>query len=442
MSKKNETMLKEAPIGKLLFKMSTPAIFSIIMYSLYNIIDTIYIGKWVGTQAMGGLTVAFPFQMILGAVATTAGAGAASLISRCLGKEDYQKANRTAGNTFITFWAVALLLTTLGLIFINPLLNILGTTENILAYAKDYLTIILLGIVFSTGFSSIIRAEGNIKFSMYLWIIPIFVNIILDPIFIFGFKMGVRGAALATVLSQLTSFCMSMYYFFLSGKSSLKITFNQLKPDFKLISEIFVLGFPAFIQQVSASLSMIIVNNFLRGYGGDIAISTFGIVNRITMFLIIPINGLVQAFQPIVGYNYGSEDYARVKSTIKLSAIVTSCYGLFVLLIVQLFPDFLVSIFSNDVELITLGSKIIRIMNLTLPIMGIQYLGTIYFQAIGKPTMSLLLLLVNQFIFFIPILILMSTLYGLNGIWFSFPIGSLLTFMITLVLVRKNIKSM
>ncbi len=439
---KNETMLREAPIGKLLLKLTTPAIFSVLMYNLYNIIDTIYIGRWVGTQAMGGLSIAFPFQMILGAVASTSGAGAASVISRCLGKKDYEKANNAAGNTFIIFWSIALLLTAVGLIFLNPLLHVLGTTEEIFNYAKDYLTIILLGTVFSTGFSSIIRAEGNVKFSMYLWIVPIFVNIVLDPIFIFGFRMGVKGAALATVISQITAFSMSMYYFFLSGKTSLKITLSHLKPNFILIKEILIVGAPSFFRQITASLSMIIINNFLRHYGGDLAISTNGILGRINMFIYIPIYGFSQAFQPIVGYNYGSENYTRVKQTVKYSAIITSCYGILTFLIIQLFPGLLIGIFSKDQELITLGSRVFRIFNLFLPLFSAQFLTPLYFQSIGKPSKALLLMLLNQYIIYFPIVIIMSKLYGLDGIWFSTPINALFSFVIALVFILKDLKTL
>ena len=239
--------------------MSIPSIIGILSYNLYNVVDTIYISRGIGAYAAGGLAITFPLFILLAAISSTLGSGAASIISRALGKMEMGKANRVAANTFAIFWTVAILITIFGLIYVEELLYAMGVTENLMPYAREYTRIILLGAVTSTGFSSLIRAEGSSKYAMYQWVIPVSANIILDPIFIFVFHLGLQGAAIATVISQCISVVMSVYYFFFSGKSHLNIKLRHFLPDLKIIGEILIIGLPSFIQMASYSLTIVII---------------------------------------------------------------------------------------------------------------------------------------------------------------------------------------
>jgi len=308
-------------ISSLLLKMSAPAIVGMMVQALYNLVDTIFVGRGVGTMGIAGLTIAFPIQMISMAVAQTIGIGGASIISRSLGSDDPERAERTMGNIFLLVIAISSITTILGLIFIEPILRFFGATETILPYSMEYMKVILLGTVFfsfAVASNSIVRSEGNAKVAMFTMLISAGLNIILDPIFIFVFNMGIRGAAIATVLSQATT-AIYLVYYFVYGKSVISFKIKNLKPDFKIIYETFVIGASSFARQVSGSFIAIILNNTLAFYGGDLAIAAYGIINRLLMFTFMPLFGVVQGLQPIVGYNYGAKQYDRVKETIFLS---------------------------------------------------------------------------------------------------------------------------
>lgn len=362
MGNKNQTLLGEASIGKLIWKMSIPSIIGVMAYNIYNIIDTIFIAKGVGTNAAGGLAVSFPLFLFLAAVTTTLGSGAASVMSRAFGEKDYEKANKTAANTFVLFYVIALLVTIFGLVFLNQLLYAMGVTNALLPYARNYTRIILIGAVTSTAYSSLIRAEGSSKYAMYVWVIPMLMNIILDPIFIFGFHMGVTGAAVATVIAQCVSVVMSIYYFFLSGQSSLKIKLRHFIPNGKILQEIIFIGMPSFIQMFGYSISIIIINQILKKYGGDLSISTYGIVSKINTFLIIPMNGIVQGIQPIIGYNYGAQKKQRVRETMKKASFITGLYGIIISLSLIVLAEPIMYIFTSDPAVIRMGSYILKII--------------------------------------------------------------------------------
>ncbi|MFW2504170.1 MATE family efflux transporter [Clostridium diolis] len=439
MKGKNELFLKEMSIEKLLISMSLQTTLSIIMYSLYNIINMIYVSRFIGTYAVGGLVVSSPIFIVLGAVSTTLGSGAASVISRSLGETDYEKANKSAANTFLIFGITALIISIIGLSLLDPLVYLLGATDKLASYSKDYLRVILFGAITSTAFSSIIRAEGNAKFSTYLWVIPVIINMILDPIFIIVLKMGVTGVAIATVISQICSVLMSMYYFFVSGKSMLKISVRHFKPSIMIIREIIAIGIPSFIQQASSSILIIIMNNILKVYGGDLTISAYGITSRLSTFLIIPQTGLVQGVQPIIGYNFGAGEFHRVRKAVKLSSIAVASYGVIVFIISQLIPKTLLSIFSSDKSVVELGAIILRYITITFPFTGMQNVAAAFFQSTGKFITSLVLSLCSNNLCYIPILLIMSKLFGIKGIWLSFPIASVLSFIILLIFINKKL---
>ncbi|HER24478.1 MAG TPA: MATE family efflux transporter [Candidatus Atribacteria bacterium] len=438
--------LGEEKISKLLLNLSVPATVGMFVNALYNLVDTIFVGRGVGAIAIGGLTVAFPIQMVIMAFAMMIGIGAASAISRSLGEKNIERADYVAGNSFLCVIISSAIISTLGLIFTEPILRIFGSTETILPYAKDYITIILWGsIFFSFGMSSnnLIRAEGNAKVAMATMLIGAILNIILDPIFIFIFKLGVKGAALATIISQFISFLYILTYLY-SGKSSLKIKLHHLKPKINIIKEIFAVGSAAFSRQISGSVVAIVVNNSLRVFGGDIALIIVGILHRVTMFVFMPLFGVIQGMQPIVGFNYGAKKLDRVKEAVKLSLITTIVIATFGWLIIEFFPFTVISMFTRDAEIVEKGSSIMRIVISMIPIIGIQIVGAALFQSLGKAVPSLILSLLRQVLLFIPLVIILPRVLslGLLGIWIAYPAADILSVTLTALFLRSELKKM
>lgn len=438
--------LGEEKISKLLVKLSLPATFGMMVTALYNLVDTIFVGRGVGAIAIGGLTIAFPIQMVIMAFAQMIGIGAASAISRSLGAKDIEKANYVAGNSFLLIAILSSIIAVIGLTFTESMLRLFGATDTILPYAKDYITIILWGsIFFSFAMSSnnLIRAEGNAKVAMATMLIGAILNMILDPIFIFIFKLGIKGAALATIISQFISFLYILIYLY-SGKSSLKIKLHHLKPRMHIITEIFTVGFAAFARMVTGSIVAIVVNNSLRIFGGDIALIIMGILHRIIMFLFMPLFGVIQGMQPIVGFNYGAKKFDRVKEAIKLSLITTTAIVTFGWLIAELFPFAIIGIFTRDIEIIEKGSTIMRIILSLIPVIGIQIVGAALFQSLGKPVPSLILSLLRQVLLFIPLVIILPRVLGLGllGIWIAYPAADILSVILTTLFLRSELKKM
>lgn len=445
MNKRNE-MLGNEKINKLLLKLSLPATVGMIVNALYNLVDTIFVGRGVGKDAIGGLTIALPIQMVIMAFALMIGIGAASAVSRSLGAKDIEKADLVAGNAFLAVISLSTLFMTLGLIFINPLLKLFGASATLLPYAKEYISIIFLGSIFfsfTIASNNLIRAEGNAKASMFIMIIGTGLNILLDPVFIFIFKLGIKGAALATIISQFISFIYVMRYLY-SGESSIKVRLHHLKPQFDILIEIFTVGSASFARQISSSLVAIILNNSLRIYGGDISITIFGIVNRFIMFLFMPMFGVVQGMQPIVGFNYGAKKLDRVAEAVKLSIITTTILATFGYIIAELFPQKIMWIFNNDPNLIADGSKVLRIVIAVVPIIGLQIVGSTLFQSLGKAVPSLILSLSRQVLFFIPLVLILPHMFGLGllGIWLTFPAADILSTIITAILLRREMKKL
>ena len=438
--------LGEEKINKLLVNLSLPATIGMMVNALYNLVDTIFVGRGVGALAIGGLTIAFPIQMIIMAFAQMIGIGAASAISRSLGAKDIEKADYVAGNSFLLIVILSSIIAAIGLTFTEPMLRLFGATDTILPYAKDYITIILWGsIFFSFAMSSnnLIRAEGNAKVAMATMLIGAILNIILDPIFIFVFKMGVKGAALATVISKFVSFLYVLTYLY-SGKSSLKVKLHHLKPKMRIMTEILTVGFASFARHATGSIVAIVVNNSLRIFGGDMALIIVGIVHRVTMFVFMPLFGVVQGMQPIVGFNYGAKKLDRVKETLKLSLITTTAIATFGWLLVQLFPFAIISVFTREPEIIEKGSTIMRIVISVIPLIGIQIVGAALFQSLGKAVPSLILALLRQVLLFIPLVIILPRVLGLGllGIWIAYPAADILSVVLTVLFLRSELKKM
>ncbi|TCT15408.1 putative MATE family efflux protein [Natranaerovirga pectinivora] len=436
--------LGEEKISRLLFNLAFPSIFAMTVNALYNIVDTIFIGKWVGDLGIAGLAIAFPIQMLIMGFGQLIGIGAASAISRSLGAGDKERAEKVLGNSFTSLLFLSGIFAIIGLVFTDFILVLFGATETILPYAKDYVTIIFMGSVFfafAVNLNNIVRAEGKAVIAMFSMVIGAVLNIALDPIFIYFLDMGIKGAALATIISQFVSFLFVMTYI-LSGKSALKLKLQHLKADFKIMKEIVSVGFSAFAKQSTNSFFAIIVNNTLRVFGGDVAITIFGIVNRIIMFLFLPMIGIVHGMQPIVGYNYGANKIKRVKQTINLTLIVATVFAVIGWINGMVFGGFIVRAFTEDPYLISEGARVFRIVILMLPLVGIQFVGATLFQSLGKAIPALILSMLRQFIVLAPLVIILPRIFGLEllGVWIAFPISDIIASGITIFLITRQLK--
>jgi putative MATE family efflux protein len=433
-------MLGNEKVGKLLWKLSIPSIIGLVVQATYNLVDTIFVGRAVGVHAIAGLTVALPLQILIMAIIQTVAVGASSVISRSLGAGDKEKADHTLGNATTISLILGVLITILGLIFMEPLLTLFGGTETITPYARDYLSIILLGTVFFSyagPANELARAEGNAKIAMFTMILSAITNIILDAVFILGFGMGVKGAALATIIAQAVA-AVKMFSYFMSGKSMLRYRRKNLKPDRALSREIFAVGSSAFIRHGGGSLTMIVLNQSLVHYGGEIAIAVYGIINKVLLFTFLPMFGIVQGFQPIVGFNYGANKISRVKQSISAAIKLVTIWSTIMFGLIILFPGTMVGIFSQDKELLEVGGSAIQIVVAFLPFIGFQVICAGLFQSIGKATQAFILAISRQMLFLIPLLLLLPLFFGLQGIWLAFPATELLSMLLTAALFIRQ----
>lgn len=439
---KQSTRLGVEKIFNLMIYLCIPAFITMFAMSLYNIVDTIFVARGVGTLGVAALSIAFPIQMIMGALASTFGIGGASIISRRLGAKTIEEANMVFNHVIWLTGFFSMLITATAFLFLDPLLRTFGATDNILPYAKDYLSIILLGSVLATfamAANNVVRSEGNARIAMLTMLIPAMVNMILDPIFIFGLDMGIKGSATATVIAQFTA-ATWLWKYFIGGKSSLKLKWIGFLPDFKVIQEIILIGLPSFIMMSSSSLMVVSVNWMLLIFGGEIEIAVFGIINRVMTFAYLPITAIVQGMQPIIGYNYGAKLQGRVTQTFKLGLIVSTIIASIVWVVPMVIPELLMNIFSTDKHVIANGRNALRLIFLLAPIIGLQMVTAGLYQALGKAKKSLMLSMSRQLLLFIPIVLTLPHLYGLKGVWMSFPIADLLAFLFALIILLKDRK--
>lgn len=434
----NSKQLGEMKILNLLVKFSIPAIIGMLVNALYNVVDRIYIGNGVGSLGIGGTTIAFPVMLIIMAFSMLIGIGANSLVSIRLGENKKEEAEVIFGNAVSLLVLISLFITVTGLAVLNPMLKVMGASEQIMPYARDYLQIILIGSIFQStgmGVNNFIRSEGNPKIAMLTMLIGAIINSILDPIFIFVFDMGMRGAASATVLSQFVSSAW-VFWYFLGGKSLLKLHFKNLKLKPSVVAGILSLGAAPFAMQLAASVQNLILNTSLGVYGGDIAISGMGIVNSIVTLMIMPLFGINQGSQPIIGYNYGARKYDRVKEAYKLAVIGATAIVIVGWIFTRVCPRQLVYLFnSKDTELINFGTMALRRFMMFLPIIGFQIVSSNYFQAVGKPRHSALLGLSRQVLILIPALLILPKFFGLNGVISAGPLADLVSSIITGVFI-------
>ena len=436
------TELGTEKIGRLLKQYALPAIIAQTAASLYNMVDSIFIGQGVGPIAISGLAVTFPLMNLSTAFGTLVGAGAAVMLSVLLGQKNYKAANKVLGNVVSLNIIIGLIFMAVALIFIDPILYFFGASENTLPYAKEYITIILIGNVITHvyfGLNAAMRSSGFPKKAMALTIFTVMFNTVLDPIFIFVLNMGIAGAAWATVLAQTVAMIIVLKHF--SDKErAFHFEKGIFKLDLRVAKDSLAIGMGPFLMNAAACLVTLFINQQLRDYSGDLGIGAYGICNRLIFMFIMICMGLNQGMQPIAGYNYGAKQYSRVKEvfwmTAKLGTVVTCiCF-----IIGMFFPRVAVRIFTHDEALMEMASHGLRILVLGFPIVGFQMIGTNFFQCLGMVKKSVILSLSRQILFLLPLLYALPLWHGASGVWMSFPVSDVLSAALTAILLRRLFK--
>jgi putative MATE family efflux protein len=428
-------------ISELLIKQAVPATIGILVMSLNMIVDTIFVGQWIGVLAIAAITVVLPIAFLISSIGMGIGIGGSSIISRALGANNSDKAFLTFGNQISLTVILAIIFVILGTIFSVPILDLFGAKGAILPIASEYFGVIIYGVpflAFAMMGNPTIRAEGKPKFAMYAMMIPAVLNVVLDIIFIKVFDWGMWGAGLATSLSY-ASCGLYILYFFLSSKSELKIIPKNFKLDPKILREIVELGGVSIVRQGAISILMIVLNYSLFTYGGEISISIFGIINRVMMFALSPVLGVSQGFLPVAGFNIGAQKNDRVKETIKKSIYFGSIIGTIIFIGIVIFKEQIIWIFTNDSTLLDKTPNAMFIVFLATPIVTMQLIGSAYFQAAGKAIPALILTLLKQGVFLIPLAYILPKYYGVNGVWWSFPIADVLSTIITVWVLKREV---
>lgn len=440
---KRTKMMGEENIKSVLIKLAFPAIIGMLVNAIYNIVDTIFVGK-LGTSAIGAVSVVFPLFMLVGAVGLTFGMGAASYISRLLGEGKKSEADKTTSIAFFSSMIVGIVFTIIGLIYLEPILKLFGATDTIMPYAKDYARVLVSGSVFTMinmTMNNMLRAEGSAKISMIALSTGALLNIILDPIFIFTFDMGIVGASAATVLAQIISTILLLSYF-ITGKSYIKISPKHFSFSKKIYSEIFKIGTPTFIRQALSSIAIALLNVATNPYG-DAAVASMGITLRVISMAMYIVFGYGQGFQPVAGYNYGAKKFDRLNESIKVSLKWTTIFCIIISIIFMVFTKPIISLFSNDRDVIDIASKTLRAMSVLLPFFGFQNVYATLFQALGKGTQATILSISRQGIFLIPAILILPKAFKLNGVIFSQPTADFFNIIVTAVLaigINKELK--
>lgn len=437
------TKLETEKIPKLLWEYSIPAITGTLVYVLYNIVDRIFISFGVGRLAIAGISISLPLFTFILATGLFIGIGGGALISINLGKKNIKKAEQILGNALTLFILTGVLFSILGLLFLDDILLLFGATTNNINYAKDYMSIIFYATTFQLlfiGMNNIIRGEGNPKAAMKMSIIGCGLNIILDPFFIFTLDMGIKGAAIATVISNMIVASLQVRHF-LNGNSNIRLKLKNLKLKKEILLSIASIGIAPFIMQMSNSIVVIFINKNLNIYGGDIAIAAYGIINSISVLMYMPIVGIFQGSQPILGYNYGAKNYKRVKETYKLSLLIAISISTVGFIMAIFMPRILISPFiNNDKILFDLTANATKIFFSMTIFMGFHMIGSSYFQTVGKAKITTSINIIRQFIIMIPLLYFLPKYYGVNGIWLAIPITDFIMAIITSHFVFKEFK--
>ena len=435
------TELGTEKIGKLLKMYAVPGIIAQTAASLYNMVDSIYIGHipGVGADAISGLAVTFPLMNLSAAMGTLVGVGGMTLISVLLGQKNYDSAKKVLSNVFALNLVIAIAFSVITLSFLDPILYFFGASDNTIFYAREYMRIILFGNVVTHlyfGFNGLIRSSGHPKTAMGLTLFTVISNAILDPILIFGFDMGIKGAAIATVVCQLAALLYT-FKFFSDKTMLLHFTRPVLQIDRRIAGQCFAIGMGPFLMNAASSIIAMMINQQLAKYGSDMAIGAYGIVNRVTTFFIMICMGFNQGLQPIAGYNYGARLYHRVREvffmTVKWELLVTTlCF-----LVSMLIPRVAVGLFTNDPEMIDMASKGLRVMNICVAIVGFNIVAGNLFQCLGMVKKAIVLSLSRQLLCLLPFLYLLPMWFGIKGVWISFPVADLVSTVVAVIFVVR-----
>ena len=453
MSTKKSTALGTQPISKLLVQQAVPASIGILVMSLNMIVDTIFVGRWIGPLAISAITVVIPVTFFIAAIGLAVGIGGSSVLSRALGSGDDDKALRVFGNQITLTFLVSGLLAILGLVFQNTLIEFFGADDSFKDMALTYYRIVLYGIVMLAMCmmgNNVIRAEGKPKFAMYAMILPAIGNIGMDYLLINVLGYGMEGAAWATFASYAVCFAFIVWFFIF--KSELRTVPKCLVLTRKIVSEISGLSSVTLARQGVISVLTILLNNVLINYGDALDVASYGIISRMLMFALFPVIGVTQGFMPIASYNYGANQYARVRETINTSILYAGGLALAIFIIIMTVPDFFVSWFISDSNaqaqavadnkvLMERTPNALRTVFAATPIIVIQLIGAVYFQAIGKAIPALLLSLSKQGFFLIPLILILPNFFGVWGVWIAFPIADVLSTVVTGYFLRRDVKN-
>ena len=438
--KRNATELGIQPIGKLLMQYAIPAIIAMTASSLYNIVDSIFIGQGVGPLAISGLAVTFPFMNLGAAFGAMVGVGASTLISVKLGQRDYETAQIVLGNVISLNTIIGIVYTIVCLLFLDPILYFFGASDDTIVYARDFMEVILLGNIFThmyLGLNAVLRASGHPQKAMYATINTVIINTILAPLFIYGFEWGIRGAAIATVIAQIVS--LIWQFKILTDKNELlHLRKGIYHLQSKIVKNMIAIGLSPFCMNVASCFIVIFINQGLKEYDGDLAIGAYGIVNRLMFICVMIVMGITQGMQPIAGYNYGAQQYHRVNEVLKLAIWGATAITTFTFLVGELIPELTVSIFTTDEGLINRAAEGFRIAVLVFPIVGFQMVTSNFFQSIGMANKAIFLSLTRQLLFLLPCLIILPTFMGAAGIWWSMPISDMVASIVAAVLLYKQ----
>jgi putative MATE family efflux protein len=439
-----QRILDDNRIGRLMLKLSIPAFIGMMVMTLYNVVDTIFIGHYVGALGIAGLSIVFPFQMLALGVGQMTGMGGGSLVSRSIGAGNRPRAEKVLGNVVTSTFVLSGIIMIVGLINPDFWLRLMGSSETILPYARDYLIIILIGNIaqtFAMTLNMLVTAEGSARTAMVAMILGAVVNIILDAVFIIPLGAGIKGAAWATVISQVISVGYLLRYFY-KDKNSLKIYFRNMAIEWKICMEILAVGIASLARMFASSISAVFINRMLVVYGGDLAVSTFGIMNRMLLFAILPGIVIGQGLQPILGFNYGAKRFDKALRSIRIAIIASSAIGIVVFVILYFFPQSVIRVFTSDADIISLASQGAKNIFLAIYLVGFLMVGSTLFQALGKAGPSFITSVSRSALFLIPLVLILPQFWQLDGIWLAFPIADALTFMLTVILFIPQIKEL
>lgn len=434
---RNERDLAEKPIGRLLWSYSVPAMVGMLSSGLYNMVDTIFVGRAVGPLGLAGLQVALPVQILVLASALTIAVGSASIVSRALGAGQHGRAVRVAGASIVQVVVLCLVLTALLNGFIGPVVRFCGATPDIAPYARDYLRVVVLGNAFlgiAVVGNQLLRAEGNAVPSMVAMFIGAGSNILLDPIFLFALDMGVQGAALATVLAQMLA-SVYLFWFLSTDRTALRMGGDDLHLDLAGVPEVVGIGASSMVRLGGDTALMVVVNRVVRRYGGDASstyIAIVGLFVRVVRFVSMPLIGVLQGLRPIVGFNYGAGRFNRVRRAIKVAAVVETAVSAAAFVVIMAAPRTVLAAFTKDEDVLRLGAPVMRTAIMLMPLLGVQMLGPGVFQALDRAWSAMILSLARRLLFVVPMVLILPRYLGLPGVWYAFPLSEALTSVLTI----------